>query len=299
MSNKTTRIRVLLDWDQDSKHAIIWAADKAGLFGKKGLDVEMVPPLPKSLERVHNGEVELAINYPHNILMMRKDFPNLISVGALVKTNPEGLVTLKKDGIAKPEDMKNKTIAIGWSPLGKSQIEIFLSHHNLTDQDIEIVPVARDGETRLLAGEFDVLNGVQYGIPRMEREGHASNFFPYINSGVPDSAFLVFTGQKNWVDSSTYALKQFFFCLKEGLSLVKKWGKEEWESYTDTIEIRKRDRDEEMAVWEAILPMIDDGGDLFHHDVEEIKKLQEILFSGGMLDTKYPIEEIFVNSHLS
>jgi putative hydroxymethylpyrimidine transport system substrate-binding protein len=299
MSSTTTNIRVLLDWDQDAKHAIIWAADKAGLFERNGLKVEMVPPMPQPLEKVHAGEVELAINYPHNILLMRKELPNLVSVGALVKTNPEGLQTLKQSGIATPEDMKNKIIAIGWSPLGKSQIEIFLSHHNLTKQDIELIPVGRDGEKRLLAGEFDVLNGVGYALPRMEREGHTTNFFPYVNSGVPDSAFLVFTGQKDWVHSNTEGLKQFFSCLKDGFDLVKKWGIEDWETYTSTIEGRIRNRDEERAVWEAILPMIDDGGDLFHHNIEEIEKLQDILSAGGMLETKYPIEEVFVNSHLT
>ena len=297
MSNTTTRIRILLDWDADAKHAIIWAADKAGLFGKNGLKVEMVPPLPKRLEKVHAGEVELAINYPHNILLMRKELPNLISVGALVKTNPEGLLTLKKSGIATPKDLENKTIALGWSPLGKSQIKIFLDYHDLTDKNIELIPIGRKGEKPLLAGEFDALNGVQYAIPRTERKGYEVNFFPFINSGVPDSAFLVFTGQEDWVNSNGEALKHFFSCIKEGLDLVKEWGNEEWESYTDTIE--GRNRDEEMAVWEATLPLIDDGGDLFHHNIEEIRKLQEVLYSGGMLETTYPVEEIFVNSYLT
>ena len=89
MSSTTTRIRVLLDWEADAKHAIIWAADKAGLFTKKELRVEMVSPQPGSLEKVQAGDVELDINYPHNILLMRKELPNLISVGALVKTNSE------------------------------------------------------------------------------------------------------------------------------------------------------------------------------------------------------------------
>lgn len=260
--------------------------------------MEMVPPQPERLEKVQAGEFELAIDYPHNILLMRNELPDLVSVGALVKTNPEGILTLARDAIGTPRDLANKTIAIGWSPLGKSQAEIFLSHHGLTDQ-VELVPVGRDGEVRLMAGEFDALNGVHYGIPRMAREGIETNFFFYIDSGVPDSAFLVFTGQKEWVNAHTQDLRQFFSCLREGLGLVKGWGGEEWEIYTESIEGRKRFRDEEMAVWEAVLPLIDDGGDLFHHNVEEIGKLQDILRSAGMLDTLYPVEEIFLNSHLT
>jgi len=297
MSDTTTRIRVMLDWEADAKHAIIWAADKAGLFGKSGLKVAMVPHVPQSLEKVHAGEVELAIDYPHNILLKRKELPNLISVGALVKTNPEGLISLKKSGITTPKDLENKKIAIGGSPLAKSQIKIFLDYHDLTDKNIELVPAGRNRSESLLAGEYDALNAVQYANPRTERKGYEVNFLPYINSGVPDSAFLVFTGREDWVNSNAEALKQFLSCLKEGLDLVKEWGNEEWESYTDSIE--GRNRDEEMAIWEATLPMIDDGGDLFHHDIDALKELQDILYIGGMLETTYPVEEVFVNSYLT
>ncbi|MCC6189310.1 MAG: hypothetical protein IT318_09760, partial [Anaerolineales bacterium] len=128
------------------------------------------------------------------------------------------------------------------------------------------------------------------------RKGYETVFFPYINSGVPDSAFLVFTGQEAWVASHTEALKRFFACLREGLKLVKSWQDEQWRSYTATLE--GRNGDEERAVWKTILPMIDDGGGLFQHNLEEIRKLQDILCANGLLDTPYPVEEIFVNTHV-
>jgi hypothetical protein len=39
MSKTKTRIRILLDWDQDAKHAIIWAADKTGLIEEISLRI--------------------------------------------------------------------------------------------------------------------------------------------------------------------------------------------------------------------------------------------------------------------
>ena len=72
MPDKMTTVRIILDWTADAKHAIIWAADKFGYFKEAGLKVEMVEPPSKSansLEKVHNGEAELSINYPHNILL--------------------------------------------------------------------------------------------------------------------------------------------------------------------------------------------------------------------------------------
>ena len=78
--------------------------------------------------------------------------------------------------------------------------------------------------------------------------------------------------------------------------MVKSWDKDNWKSYTDTID--GRNPEEEMKIWEATLPLIDDGGTLFQQNVQEIKKLQAILISKELLKNEYPVEEIFVNSYL-
>ena len=299
MTENLTRVRVILDWTPDAKHSVIWAADKSGSFQQSGLKVEMMEPPSKSansLEKVHSGEAELAINYPHNILLMREELPHLWGVGSMIKKNSEGMLSLKGKGITEPGKLRGKTIGIGPSPVSKSQFEVFLTSNNLSYQDINLVYVGFEGEEKLLAGEIDALDAVQYAIPRTERKGYEINFIPYTVSGVPDSPFLVFTGQRAWVEQNSESLERFFSCLREGFSLVKSWDIDNWKSYTDTIE--GRNPEEEMNIWETTLPLIDDGGPLFQQNVGEIEKLQAILISKGLLKNEYPVEEIFVNSYL-
>ena len=299
MSNDLTKIRVILDWTPDAKHSIIWAAEKNGLFAHEGLTIEMVPPPSKSsnsLQKIHDLEAELAINYPHNVLLMRGDLPRLISVGALVKKNSEGLLSIKKTEITEPAHIKGKRIGIGPSPVSRSQFEVFLTANGLRYEDIELKYVGFEGEELLLAGEIDALDAVWYAIPRTERKGHEINFIPYTVSGVPDSPFLVFTGENGWVSSNTAALKRFFSCLKAGLSIVSGWGFADWKSYTDTIE--GRNTEEEMKIWETTLPLIDDGDTLFRQNINEIEKLQDILFDKNLMQEKYRIGEIFSNEYI-
>lgn len=299
MMNKYTEIRIILDWTPDAKHSIIWAADQAGCFDKNGLKVEMVAPPSKSansLEIVHRGEAELAINYPHNILLMRKELPHLVSVGSMIKKNSEGLLSLQENKISLPMHLKHKRVGIGPSPVSKSQFEVFLSSNNLSYQDIDLKYVGFEGEELLLNGEIDALDAVQYAIPRTEGKGHKINFIPYTTSGVPDSPFLVFTGHDSLVENNSEILQKFFSCLNKGYSLVQQWGVKDWESYTSTC--NGRTPDEEMKIWEATRPLIDDGGPLFEQNIDEIEKLQDILFQKDLLKEKYKIKDIFINSYI-
>ena len=277
----------------------MWAADRTGCFEAAGLQVEMLEPPSKSansLENVHAGKAELAINYPHNILLMREALPHLCGVGSMIKKNSEGLLSLKEKGIVSPVDLKGKTVGIGPSPVSRSQFEVFLTSNSLSYQDIELTYVGFEGEEKLLAGGIDALDAVQYAIPRTERKGYEVNFIPYTDSGVPDSPFLVFTGRRSWVEEHAGALKRFFSCLGKGFTAVKSWSSSEWQTYIDTIE--GRNTEEEMAIWQATLPLIDDGGPLFLQNVDEITKLQQILFEKKLLENEYPVEEIFVNDYL-
>lgn len=299
MTDKPTRIRIILDWRLDAKHSIIWAADKAGCFEKEGLKVDMLEPPSESansLEKVHAGEAELAINYPHNILLMRKKLPHLVSIGSIIKKNSEGLLSLQNKNISKPEHLKHKTIGIGPSPVSKSQFEVFLSSNNLSYQDIELKTVDFEGEELLLKGKIDALDAVQYAVPRTEGKGYRTNFIPYTSSGVPDSPFLVFTGTAVWVEEHGDMLTKFFRCLKKGFSLVQRWNEKEWESYTRTC--KDRTPHEEMNIWKATLPLMDDGGTLFEQNIPEIEKLQDILHQKGLLQERYTIADIFINSYI-
>ena len=288
------KIRVILDWTPDAKHSIIWAAQEEGFFGEYGLSVEMLGPPSKSansLKMIHMGNAEIAINYPHNLLLMREEFPHLLSLGALVKKNSQGLLSLKDKGIAVPENLQGMRIGIGPSPVSQSQFEVFLSSNNLTENDVNLRIVGFEGEDLLLADEIDALDAVQYAIPRTVGKGREVNFIPYTDYGVPNSPFLVFISSSIWAEEHEEQIADFFKASKKGFDRVKEWTSAEWKKYTDTIP--GRNPEEEMVIWEKTLPLIDDGGKLFEHKISELERLQDILFQKGLLKRKYKITELF------
>jgi len=292
-------IRVLLDWKLDAKHAILIEARDSGDYGRNGLEVRLEEPAAKSiqaLQRLHAGEAELAINYPHNLMLSREEFPGLVSIGALVRRNPEGLLSLASRPVASPQELPGSTVGIGPSPVSRAQFEVFCLENRIERSSVRVVTVGFEGEERLLAGEIDALDAVAYAIARTRRKGHEVAFIPYAGFGIPDSPFLVFAARREWAEGAGPALRSFLQASATAFRRVCAWGEGEWRSYTAAIP--GREPREEREVWEATRPLIEGEGRLFEHDLEALAGLERILRQRGLLTGDLEPAEIFWNRYV-
>ena len=293
------KIRLLLDWTMDAKHAIFAEAIRKGCYAEIGLELTLVEPASKSseaIELVASGDAEMAINYPHNILLLRPPGSDIVSVGALVKKNPEGLLSLSATGIEKPADLKGKRIGIGPSPVSRAQFTVFLSENGLNREDVDIATVGFEGERLLIDGDIEALDAVEYANTRTRRKGFEVNFMAYSRFGIPDSPFLVFAARRDWVEKSREAIRGFLTASAEGLAGVKRWDRDDWGRYT--AETKNRAVEEEMEVWESIQPLVEGQGRLFAHSIAALNGLKEILLKKGVLRQDVAVEDIFLNSCL-
>lgn len=282
------KIRILLDWKQDAKHAIF-----------NNMDVVLIEPEKKSkdsLGLVQRGEAELAINYPHNMMVTRAEHPDVISIGALVKRNTEGLLSLSGTGIKSPQDIKGHKVGIGPNPVNRAQLEVFFAENNLNPAEINVETVGFNGEQLLLEKKIDLLDAVAYAIIRTQRKGFEVNFIPFAGHGVPDSPFLVFAAHRVWAEKHRDIIKRFFARTKAGIKKVSNWGKDEWVKYTAPLKTRQWE--EEKAVWESTLPLVLGEGKLFYHSTDELEKLKNILLRKGILKEDFSIEEMFPNTYI-
>ena len=291
-------IRILLDWTLDAKHALLVEGRDKGFFEEAGIELHILEPASKSamaIERLHQGEADLAINYPHNVLLMQEDNPGVISVGSLVGSNPEGLLSLKESGIKKPGDLIGKTIGVGPSPVSLAQFEMFLNANSLDESSITLVKVGFEGEELLIKGEIDALDAVSYAIPRTINKGFEIDFMAYIEYGLPDSPFLVFAADGSWADAHRDTMKGFFSALERALVSVESWTQNEWNAYADKIP--GRNGLEENAVWKLLQPAISNGN-AFRLEHEGIRNLARLLLAKNILKKDYDIEQYFTNTYI-
>lgn len=292
------KIRILLDWTFDAKHALLVEARNRGFFEQAGIDLEILEPAAKSaaaISRVYEEEAELAINYPHNIVLMQDENPGIISVGSLVGSNPEGLLSLEAQNISAPDDLKGKRLGIGPSPVSVAQLEVFLKVNNIPEDSVSLVTVGFEGEELLIKGEIDALDAVSYAIPRTINKGYPVSFIAYTEHGLPDSPFLVFAAREAWAKDHRDTLAGFFEALRKGLDAVMSWDIEKWERYV--ADIPGRTAGEEHDVWKRILPAIANGHP-FEQDHIGLSGLMNILSSKGILRDPCDLNRFFPRDYL-
>jgi putative hydroxymethylpyrimidine transport system substrate-binding protein len=288
------RIRVLLDWKRDAKHAVLAEAERLGAFARRGLRIDLVDPLAKSadsLEAVSRGLSEVAINYPHNMMCLRDACPGIVSFGALVKRNPEGLLSLRESGISGPSRLAGRRVGIGPSPVSRAQFELFLRANGLAREDVEVVTVGFEGEDLLLSGKIDALDAVAYAIPRTRRKGHETDFLFYADSGLPDSPFLVFVARSDWLGANLAHARAFLQETAAVFPAVEAWGTAEWKRYVQ--DLPERNAEEEKEVWDATLPLMRGTGPLFRQDREALRGLARILLERGIISSPFSVDEAF------
>lgn len=292
------KIRILLDWTLDAKHAVLVEARNRGFFEKAGIDIDIMEPASKSaaaVSRLYDGEADLAINYPHNIVLMQKECPGIISVGSLVGSNPEGLLSLEDSGISTPADLKGRRIGVGPSPVSVAQLEVFLAENGLKQEEVTLVTVGFEGEELLLKDEIDALDAVAYAIPRTLNKGRRVRFMAYTGYGLPDSPFLVFAAAEEWARAHRDLLQGFFAVLREGLAAVEAWTRADWESYVQ--DIPGREAPEEQQIWDRIHPAMAKEP-LFKHDHQGLEGLMDILRSKGILAEPCDLNRFFPNDYI-
>ncbi len=292
---QTHTIRLLLDWTLDAKHAVFTEAQAQGYYREAGISLEIMEPAQKSsmaLELLHQGEADLVINYPHNIMLMQDRVPGTVSIASLVPSNPEGLLSLKDKGITSVMDIPGKRIGVGPSPVSQAQLEVFLAHNGVPRDAVTWKIVGFEGEKLLLADEIDLLDAVSYAIPRTIRKGKDVNFISYTQHGLPESPFLVFAARKAWVEEHHETAVKFLKATAEGYRKVCSWTLADWERYTG--EIPGRNGPEEQEVWELTKALME-RTKLFHQDIGEVEGLAALLRDKGILTHEVDCRALFLN----
>lgn len=288
-------IRLLLDWTLDAKHAVFLEAKEKGYYEEYAIDLDIMEPAQKSslaLERLYKDEADLVINYPHNIMLMQQDVPGIISIAALVQSNPEGLLSLKEKGIESPADIRGKTIGVGPSPVSQAQLEMFLSLNGIPKDSVTFNVVGFEGEKLLLENKIDLLDAVSYAIPRTVRKGKDVNFFTYTSYGLPDSPFLVFAARDSWVKTHRETAVNFLKATAKGFDDVSKWEISDWERYTH--DIPGKYGEEEKEVWELTRDLMTKSR-LFYQDVRGVEGLADLLREKKILTAEIDCSSLFLN----
>ena len=116
-------IKLQLDWTPNTNHIGIYIALAKGWYQEANLTVEVLPFVDASPDTlVANGNADIGVSFPASVIFSRAAGLDLVSVAAILQSNPTELAVLASSDIQSPRDFDGRTYAGFGLPYEEPQI---------------------------------------------------------------------------------------------------------------------------------------------------------------------------------
>ena len=164
LAQKETPIRFALDWRFEGPAAPFFVAIDKGYYKAEGLNVTIDPGTGsvEGINRVASGAYEIGFA-DINSLVKYRDNPRNLPVKAVMMvydTPAFSIVSLKKNGIAKPKDLEGKVLGAPAADGAYAQWPIFVQANKIDAAKVKIENIGFPVREPMLAqGKVDAITG--------------------------------------------------------------------------------------------------------------------------------------------
>ncbi|WP_318798564.1 ABC transporter substrate-binding protein [Clostridium tanneri] len=223
---KLEEVDLVLDWYPNAIHTFIYAAMENGYFKEEGLKVNIKYPSnptdPLSLPAA--GKATLGIYYQPDIVIARanENVP-VKSIGAIVHTPLNVIISLKEKNINSPKDLSGKTIGFSGNPLNTEYVKTMVKADGGDPNSVKVIDVGFELLSSMVTKKVDATTGglVNHEVPVMQHEGHEINYFDPSKYGVPNYYEEVFVTSDKTLKEKPETLKKFMKAAKKGFEFTK------------------------------------------------------------------------------
>lgn len=214
------KVTLTLDWYPNADHAGVYAAKEEGYFEDAGLDVEIRQPSDPAavLQLVAAGRSEFGISYENEMTNAAiRDIP-VKSVMAIMQEPLNSIITLKKSGITRPEDLAGKKIGYAGQSFGTAVIDTVLREAGEDPSSVEKVNVGYDLRPALTSGRVDAIVDAYWNIEAVElkQAGFETNVIRLPEVGVPNYNELVVATSDSYAEKNPDTVRKFVGALVKG-----------------------------------------------------------------------------------
>lgn len=219
-------VNVVLDWYPNAIHTFLYTAIERGYYEEEGLDVKIRFPsnANDALTLVAAGKAEIGMYYQQDLIqaVANQDAP-IRSLGAIVQSPLNIILSLKEKNITSPKDMVGKTIGYGGTVLSESLVKCMMEYVGADASDVNLVDVGFDLMSSMTTGKVDATIGclVNHEVPQMEEEGFELNYFPVTGYGIPNYYEEVFLTNNKLLEEEPDVVAGFLRASQKGFEDFK------------------------------------------------------------------------------
>jgi putative hydroxymethylpyrimidine transport system substrate-binding protein len=163
-------LTLMLDWFPNADHVGIYQALAEGDFARAGLNVHVqVPSNPASpLQLLAAGKVDAAISYEPELMLARNQNLPLVSVAALVQEPLTSIVSVGKQHITTPRQLRGKTVGDAGIPYQHAYLQTILAHAGVPASSVKEINVGSNLVPAMLSGRVDATLGAYWNYEAIQ-----------------------------------------------------------------------------------------------------------------------------------
>ena len=225
--NKGLReVNVVLDWYPNAIHTFLYTAIERGYFAEEGLDVKIHFPANDNdaLALVAAGKAEIGMYYQQDVIQaVANQGTGIKSIGAIVQSPLNVILSLKDKNITKPEDLVGKTIGYGGTVLSEALVKCMMENVGADASDVNMINVGFELMSSMTTGNVDATIGclVNHEVPQLEEEGFDVNYFSVSGYGIPNYYEEVFLTNDDLLENEPEVVAGFLRAAKKGFDDFK------------------------------------------------------------------------------
>jgi putative hydroxymethylpyrimidine transport system substrate-binding protein len=180
---------IALDWYPNANHAGLFWAQAEGLFREAELDITLETPADPTavLQTVAGGRDTFGISYQPDVLLARAEQVPVVAIAALVPRPLLGVMSLKSSGIARPADLRGKTVGYTGIPSQEAFLRTMLAADGVGMDEITLNNVEFNLLPTLISGQAVAVMGAYWTHETIvaELEGYPVDLMRVEDWGVP------------------------------------------------------------------------------------------------------------------
>jgi putative hydroxymethylpyrimidine transport system substrate-binding protein len=213
-------VELMLDYFPNADHAGIYATQAGGDFKEAGLDVAIRTPSDPAapIRQVAAGRVDLAISYEPEVLRARDEGLKVVSVAALVQEPLTSIISLPKAKIAKPGDLKGKTVGTAGIDYQEAYLKTILADAGVSPATVKVRNVGFGFNPALITGKIDAALGAfwNYEGVDLRLRGKRPRIIRIEKAGVPTYNELVLVANEDALKSDAAKIRAFIGAISRG-----------------------------------------------------------------------------------
>lgn len=216
-------INVVLDWYPNALHTFIYTAIERGYYKDEGLDVKIQFPANDNdaLSLVAAGKAEIGVYYEHDIIQaVANQGIGVKSIGAVVQSPLNIVLSLADKNIQSPKDLVGKTVGYAGTALSEALVETMMEASGADFARVNMMNVGFELMSSMTTGNVDATIGclVNHEVPQMEEEGFDVNYFMVNGYGIPNYYEAVFLAGNKMIETEPEVLAGFLRASAKGFA---------------------------------------------------------------------------------